>query len=612
MNSQQSIFRIFKNKLVGSPISSASAGEERLSKKRALAVFSSDALSSVAYATEETLNVLVFAGSAALIASMPISIAIVCLIMIVVSSYRQTIKEYPSGGGAYTVAKENLGEMAGLTAGAALLIDYVLTVAVSVAAGVDAITSAFPTLLDHKVALSIISISILTIGNLRGIRESAAIFALPTYAFIISLFVLLGVGLYKLVMGSFTHVPPPVLPIQHPLTLFLLLRAFSSGCTAVTGVEAISNGVPAFKYPESRNAALTLTIMAFILSTTFLGITFLSHFHGIIPSASETVLSQLARSIFGTTWFYFCVQFTTAGILILAANTSFADFPRLASLLAKDRYLPRQLASLGDRLVFSNGIVMLGGLSCLLIVIFRSSVTGLIPLYAVGVFLSFTLSQAGMVIHWLRDRSKGWMRSASINAFGCLVTALVTIVFAATKFLQGAWVIVFLIPLLIFLFFRINKHYLSVSKQLSLIGADPANFAGGIKHTVLVPISGVHKGVIGALRYAQSIAADVRAVYVEIDPATTLRLQEEWQRWGRGVPLVILKSPYRSIITPFLSYVDEVEDLQQDDIVTIVIPEFVTARWWEGLFHNQTAFLIRAALLFKHGKVVTSVRYHLD
>lgn len=551
------------------------------------------------------------AGSMALGHSIPIAVAIIGLLFIVVISYRQTIHAYSNGGGAYVVAHENLGEVAGLLAGAALLIDYVLTVAVSVAAGTAAITSAFPNLHANNVWICLAAITALTITNLRGIRESAGIFAVPTYAFILGILATLAVGVYKLITGSFTHIDPPQLAVQHPLTMFLLLRAFSSGCTAMTGVEAVSNGVPVFRHPEPRNASVTLLVMAGILAVMFFGITFLAHYHGIAPLHDETVLSQLARSIFGTTIPYYFIQFTTMSILFLAANTSYTGFPRLASLLAKDRYLPRQLASLGDRLVFSNGVVALGILAALLVVFFNANTHALIPLYAVGVFLSFSLSQAGMVRHWFKEKGRRWQSHALVNFVGGVLTSIVTVIFVVTKFSHGAWMVILFIPILIIMFLRVKRHYISVGRQLSLVGADPVEFAGNIKHTVLLPISGVHKGVLEALKYAQSIATDVRAVYVEIDQITTERLQEEWQKWGRGVPLVVLKSPYRSIMAPFLKYVDEVEEQQHDDVVTIIIPEFVTAKWWQQLLHNQTALLIRAALLFKRGKVVTSVRYHL-
>jgi len=541
-----------------------------------------------------------------------LSLAIVGLLFIVVISYRKTIYEYPTGGGSYYVSKENLGQTVSLVAAASLLIDYILTVAVSIASGIAAITSAFPSLSVHKEFLCLIAIFILTLGNLRGLRESAAIFMFPAYAFVFGVFSVLGVGLYKIITGELIQAAPPAIAVQDPFTLFLLLRAFSSGCTAMTGVEAIADGVPAFKPAESKNAVHTLLVMVFILAAMFLGITFLSYYNGIIPTPNETVLSQLSRSIFDRSFFYYFIQFTTMGILIFAANTSFADFPRLASILARDRFLPRQFATQGDKLVFSNGIIMLGVLSALLILMFKANTHALIPLYAVGVFLSFTLSQAGMVRHWIKEHTKGWQRNAMISFVGMVITSVVTLILFVTKFSHGAWVIMVAIPLFVLVFLKINQHYISTGKQLSLTGTDPAQFPQGLKHTVLLPISGLHKGVIQALSYAQSIATDVRAVYIELDPRATERLQEEWITWGRAVPLVVLRSPYRSIIGPLLRYVDEVEESQHDDIVTILIPEFVTAKWWQQLLHNQTALLIRAALIFKKGMVVTSVRYHLE
>ncbi|MBI3543600.1 MAG: APC family permease [Deltaproteobacteria bacterium] len=601
-----------KKLLVGTPIPSAEAHHQRLSKTRALATFSSDPLSSVAYATEEILLVLMLAGSAALYLAIPISLAIIGLLLIVVISYRQTIYAYPSGGGAYIVARENLGEMPGLAAAAALLTDYVLTVAVSVAAGIEALVSAFPRLAPHSQPICLAAIFILTVMNLRGLKESSTVFAIPTYAFVVGVFALLAVAAYKLSAGSFTHIDPPQLPVVHGLTLFLLLRAFSSGCTAMTGVEAVSNGIPVFKHPESRNAAITLMVMLCMLAVMFFGITFFAHYHGVVPNETETVLSQLTRSVVGTSPFYYYIQFTTMAILVLAANTSYADFPRLSSILAKDRYLPRQLMTQGDRLVFSNGVLALGLLASLLIVMFKASTHALIPLYAVGVFLSFTLSQAGMVRHWYLEKESGWIPKAVVNAVGCVLTGVVTVVFTVTKFVSGAWIITLAIPIIISIFRAINRHYLDVGKQLTLIGALPEHVGPKARHhVVILPMAGLHKGTIEALHYAQSISADVRAVYVEIDPAFTASLQENWLTWGEGVPLVVLKSPYRSILAPLLKYVDEVALAEQDEHVTVLVPEFVTARWWHNLLHNQTALLMRAALAFKEGVVVTSVRYHL-
>ncbi len=605
------MFKELKRTLVGLPIASTEADHQRLSKKRALAVFSSDALSSVAYATEAILYILVAAGGSALGLSIPISIAIIALLALVVTSYKETIHEYPGGGGAYTVARENLGETAGLLAGAALLVDYVLTVAVSVSAGVEALTSALPLLHENSVLICLIMVGIITLGNLRGLKESAAIFALPTYFFIGSMVVLLLSGFFKLWETGFQVMTPPVLPVTHQLTVFFILKAFSSGCTAMTGVEAISNGVPAFRYPGAKNASITLKIMAVILGVMFLGTSVLAHYFGIVPAASETVLSQIARAVFGRTYFYYIIQAATMLILVLAANTSYADFPRLASLLAKDRYLPRQLASLGDRLVFSNGILILGFFSSVLIILFQAETHALIPLYAVGVFLSFSLSQSGMVRHWMREQKKGWLKGAIINAVGGTVTTLVFIIFVVTKFSEGAWTVIVILPCLIFGFLRVHKHYLDVGRQLNLDRTSPELYKEPIRHTVILPISGIHRGVVEALRYAESIGSDVRAVYVEIDHAQTEIIQSEWTKWGRGIPLVVLKSPYRSVITPLLNYIDEIEGLMHDDLMTIIVPEFVAAKWWQQVLHNQTAMFIRTALIFKRGKIVTSVRYHL-
>lgn len=605
-----SFYQSVKRVLIGSPIPSAKADHQRLTKTRALATFSSDPLSSVAYATEEILLVLMTAGTAALHLSLPLALAIAGLLTLVVISYRQTLFAYPGGGGAYVVAKENLGRGPGLVAGAALLVDYVLTVAVSVAAGIAALTSAFPSLAEHRVGLSLLAIALLTTMNLRGIRESSTLFAFPTYAFVFAIFSMLVTAAYGLGSGSFIRVAPPDLPVEHGLTLFLLLRAFSSGCTALTGVEAISNGIPAFQKPESKNAAITLVIMASLSISMFLGITYFAHFHGIVPTADETVVSQLARSVFGNSTLYYVVQFTTMGILVLAANTSYADFPRLSSLLAIDRFLPRQLAIQGDRLVFSNGILLLSGVSGLLIVLFRADTHALIPLYCVGVFLSFTLSQSGMVKHWLSERRKGWIRYAIINGVGGAITGIVTLVFTVTKFSHGAWIIILLIPLLVILFTHIHRHYARVADQLRWTPtALPKAHLG--EHTVVLPVSGIHKGILEAANYARSISADVRALYVELEATSTPRLKQEWDQLEKDIPLVVLPSPYRSVLLPVLDYIDKVKAERMDTLVTVIVPEFVTARAWQSLLHNQTAFFLKAALLFKRGVVVTSVRYHL-
>ncbi len=600
-----------KKLFVGSPLATAQARHERLSRTSALAVFSSDALSSVAYATEEILLVLVLAGTAALSFSIPIGIAIALLIAVVVSSYRQTILAYPHGGGAYIVTKDNLGTLPALVAAGALLIDYVLTVAVSVAAGVAAITSAFPVLYDYRVALGVIFIAGIATVNLRGLRESGALFAVPTYLFVVSFAAMLAYGFVRWLFG-WEGVPAPAAGVpaemSQGLTVFLVLRAFASGCAALTGVEAVSDGVPAFRTPEARNARIVLSWLGIILVSLFMGITFLARHYQVVPRTEETVVSQLARLIFGGGLLYYEIQVVTMLILVFAANTAFADFPRLAYFLARDGFIPRQFGTRGDRLVFSNGILILGGLAALLILLFGGATHALIPLYAVGVFVSFTLSQASMVRRWLSRREAGWWWRWVFNAVGAGTTGLVMLVIAATKFSHGAWMVVLLIPLLVTLFMMIRRHYADVARQLSL-----DNYGGPppIQHSVLVLVGDLHRGVAAALRYAQTLSASAKAVYVELDPERTQKLEEKWGKFGLGVPLVVLTSPYRSLLTPFLDYVNHLLTVGENHVVTIVIPEFVPARWWQHLLHNQTALLIKGALLFRKGVVVVDVPFHL-
>jgi amino acid transporter len=670
-----------KRLLVGNPLRTEQASHERLSKKTALAVFSSDALSSTAYATEEILLVLAaavaFGQAIAFHYVVPISIGIAVLLVIVATSYRQTIHAYPSGGGAYIVAKENLGTTPGLIAGAALLVDYVLTVSVSIAAGVAAITSMvqgsrFSWLDDHKVLLCLIFIAFIAIANLRGVRESGALFAFPTYAFIVCFLFMIGYGIFQyFTFGAATTVlSGEDLKIAEgyeyqPITLFLILGAFSNGCAALTGIEAISNGVPAFKQPEARNASKTLVIMAVLLTTMFLGTSVMAYLYGIHPHRNETVISQFGRIIFAGsfTWFYYVVQITTALILVLAANTSFADFPRLASLLARDRFLPRQFANRGDKLVFSNGIVILAVFSGILVAAFGGDTSRLIPLYAVGVFLSFTLSQTGMVRHWLKERAEAraesdevrgrptevlrfnnksalatqplpdvqlaasetrpaafvndevtnsthWKKSILVNGLGATATFVVLCVFIITKFLHGAWIVVVVIPLLVLMFRSIHKHYAKVAKQLSTEGLEQLHT---IRNTVIVPVSGIHRGVINALQYAKSISPNgIKAVYVNFDEEATHKLQEKWEQWGSGVELVVLPSPYRSLKRPLLRYIERLRRKDSDDFVTVVLPEFIPARWWQQLLHNQSSLLLKGSLLFKKCVVVVSVPYHLE
>ncbi len=604
-------FERFKRLVLGDPLTNDMAVHERLPKWKALAVLSSDALSSVAYATEEILIPLSLFSLSAMAWSIPIGLAIGFLLVIITISYRQTIDAYPGGGGAYTVAKENLGTTAGLIAGASLLVDYVLTVAVSVAAGVENIVAAAPDLIGYKVLIGALVILIIMLLNLRGMAESASIFALPTYFFVGSILLLIVVGSVKVLAGDLAFSAPLVQEVYPAIPIFLLLRAFSSGCAALTGVEAIANGIPVFRQPSQKNAKTTMFWMSCILGSLFLGITFLSHIYHIVPREGETAVSLLARAVFGHHGFFYVIQGSTALILFLAANTSYADFPRLASLLAKDRFLPRQLSSQGDRLVFSNGILGLSLAAVCLLILFKGDTHLLIPLYALGVFLSFTLSQSGMVIHHLRYRQKGWMKSLVFNFVGAVTTLVVFLVIGITKFIHGAWMVVVLIPLLVVLFNEIHRHYLAIAKQLSFDSMDSKLTLDPLRHTAIVPVSGIHPGVMSALKYAISISNDVRACYVELEPEATERLKNEWKKWAPEIPFIVLKSPYRSIISPLIAYIDDVESVTHDELVTVIIPEFVTSKWYHQFLHNQTAIFLRAVLRFKRGKVITSVRYHL-
>ncbi len=608
-----------KRVVIGSPLETARQSHERLSKKVALAVFSSDALSSVAYATEEILHILVLGGLAALSLSLPVATAIAVLLFIVSFSYRQTIKAYPNGGGSYIVAKDNLGTFPSLTAGAGLLVGYVLTVAVSLSAGVSAIVSALPYLDPYRVPMALAFVALLTLANLRGLRESGLIFSVPTYAFLITIFTLLALGGYRYLAGDIVPVATEeqLRSLHAPsmaLGIVLMLRAFAAGCTALTGIEAISDGVPAFKRPEWVNARATLTVMAVLLTSMFLGITFLAQQYRALPPEPgnpETVLSQIGRGVFGGRGIpYGVLQAATAMILVLAANTAYADFPRLLSFLARDRFLPRQLGSLGDRLVFSNGIIVLAVAAGVLMVIFNATVTALIPLYAGGVFISFTLSQFGMVQRWRRLREPGWQQGMIVNGIGAVTTLGVAGVVIYQKFLLGAWILLILIPLIILMFLAIHRHYVNVAKQLSLEGLEPPP---PLRNTVIVPISTLHRGTVNALKYAEAIApGNVTAVHISMDPEQTRKIRERWERWGGNVPLVVLDSPYRSLVRPLLNYIEEVDSRWDNDMVTVILPEFVPARWWHNLLHNQTSLLIKGALLFRRNKVVTSVPYQLQ
>ncbi len=597
-----------KSFLIGSPIETVKEQHERLNKMMGLAVFSSDALSSVAYGPEEILLALMLGGTALLHSSVPIAIGIVVLIAIVATSYFQTIHAYPSGGGAYIVAKENLGTYPGLVAGSALLIDYVLTVAVSISSGIAALTSAFPATRAYTVTMCLVAIVLIMMINLRGVRESGAIFSIPVYIFIGGIFVLIAASFTK-----YMTVPPP--QFEHMkevsgniLPIFIILRAFASGCATLTGIEAVSNGVKAFRQPEARNAGVTLTWMAVILGVMTIGIAFFADHYHILPNSSETVLSQLTRTVFSKGTVYYTIQFSTTLILILAANTSFADFPRLSSIMSLDRYLPRQLSNRGDRLVFSNGILILGMLSIILIVIFRGDTHALIPLYAVGVFTAFTLSQAGMVKHWLAGKEKGRLKGIIINGVGTVTTAVVLLIIAVEKFNHGAWIVLIAIPALVYLTTRIHSHYLAVAEQLTVCPVKGDEFK---HHTVIIPISGIQMAVLNAIKYAKALSTDVSAVYVCLDAVETEKVKAKWDMQCMGVPLVVLESPYRSIIEPLVDFIEEIRTEYKDSVITVVLPEFVPSRWWHHLLHNQTALLIKGILLFKKGVVSTSVPFHL-
>ncbi|MFB2921517.1 MULTISPECIES: APC family permease [Aerosakkonema] len=611
-----SFFSQLKRFLVGESLPTSAHDEERLSKAAALAVLSSDALSSVAYATEEILLVLVTAGSAALVWSLPIAVAIVLLLGIVVLSYRQTIRAYPKGGGSYIVARENLGLIPGLVAGASLMIDYILTVTVSVSAGTAALTSAIPQLRSFTVELCLIFIFLIMVANLRGVRESGRLFMIPTYAFIFSIFILIGIGFYQQFTGQ---VPAnyPNIPAKESVSLFFVLNAFSRGCTALTGVEAISDGVLAFKRPEWKNARLTLLYMGEILGIMFLGITLLANAYRIVPQEGETVVSLLGRQILGEHHpFYYFIQIATLLILLLAANTSFADFPRLCYFLARDGFLPRQLALLGDRLVYSNGIYILSLFAAILIVVFKGQVNAIIPLYAVGVFTSFTLSQAGMVRHWFQEKTSGWRASALMNGIGAIATTVVLAVIVATKFLEGAWLVVVAIPLVVNLFLAIRRHYKYVAERLSIQGVAPRSYIRRPKaevatHPAVVVVGQLNRGTIQALEYARSIADEIVAVHVDIGTTDREKLQRRWQQLEADIPLVIVDSPYRSVIRTLVDFVSDFEDKHPGVLSTVIIPSFVTANWWEGILHNQTAIFLKAALRAHKSRVVTTVRYYL-
>ncbi|HET9914206.1 MAG TPA: APC family permease [Anaerolineales bacterium] len=619
--------------LIGRPLMTADAPHQTIGKAVGLAVFASDALSSTAYATQEILGVLIAVGTIAYGYVFPIAVAIVILLAIVTISYEQTIHAYPGGGGAYIVARDNLGELPAQTAGAALLTDYILTVAVSVSSGIAQIVSAYPDLFEYRVHLAVGSVLLIMLVNLRGVKESGTAFAIPTYFFLLVMAATVGVGLFRYFTGSLgTVIDPPELHLTNiatAITPFLLLHAFANGTTALTGVEAISNGITAFNEPRSRNAGITLIWMSLILGSLFLGISYLTGHMGAVFSEEETIISQLARTVYGGRGLpYIALIWGTTVILIMAANTAFADFPRLGALHAGDGFLPKQLTFRGSRLVYSNGIITLSIIASLLIILFQASVTRLIPLYAIGVFLSFTLSQTGMARRWWKighlkegeevvepgsilRYTKGWRFKMFVNGFGALCTAVVMVVFAVTKFREGAWIVLIITPILVTIFFTIHHHYKDLAAHLTLekFSGLPARHT---RHRVIMPVSGIHQGTLEALRYAKLLSEDVTAVHVSIDPAETEKVQKKWKIWGEGTRLIVVDSPFRLLVEPLLKYIEEVIDNRQpNETVTIVVPQFIPSKRWHNALHMRTANVLREELLSRPGVVVTDVPYQV-
>lgn len=618
--------------LIGRPLATADAPQQTIGKLIGLAVFSSDAMSSVAYGPQEMMLILGAAGAGALHLAFPIVLGIAVLLLILTFSYEQTIHAYPGGGGAYIVARDNLGELPAQTAGAALLTDYILTVAVSISSGVAQLVSAYPALYPNRVIIAVGLILLTMLINLRGVKESGVTFAIPTYFFLILIFATVITGFVRYLSGTLGMVVnPPSLgtDLLQPISAFLILRAFANGTTSLTGVEAISNGITAFREPRSTNAGKTLLWMAGILGTLLLGITFLSTKIGALPAESETIISQLVRTIYnGRGLIYLLTISATTVILVMAANTAFADFPRLGALHAGDGFLPRQLTFRGSRLVYSSGIILLATIASLLVIGFQASVTKLIPLYAIGVFLSFTLSQTGMARRWWKSGhlkpgeeivepgstvrfDKGWVHKMIINGFGAVSTAVVAIIFSVTKFRDGAWVVILLTPLLVTIFFSIHHHYKNLAKQLSLENNPRQSIIS--RNRVIMPISGVHSGTLAALRFASTLSDDVTAVHISIDPKETAKLEAKWEIWGEGFRLVVLNSPYRLFLEPLLEYIANISAIQSpNEIITIVVPQFIPKHWWTNFLHTRTAETLRKALLHRKNIIITEVPFQVE
>ena len=621
--------------LIGRPLSTADAPHQTIGKILGLAVFSSDAMSSVAYAPQEILIILAAAGATAFHLSVPIALGICALLAVLIFSYEQTIHAYPNGGGSFIVARDNIGAVPAQVAAAALLTDYILTVSVSISSGVAQLISAFPALESFKVIIAIAFVLLIMMVNLRGVKESGITFAIPTYFFLIMMYINVIIGFIRLIAGTLGMVDSPPMDVLlaettlQPITLFLILKAFASGTTAVTGVEAISDGITAFKEPRSKNAGTTLIIMALILGSLMFSITYLGNIVGVMPSEEETVISQLARTILGGRGLLYLGTITaTTVILVMAANTAFADFPRLSAIAAADGYLPRQLTYRGSRLVYSRGIAALAIVAIILIIVFQASVTRLIPLYAVGVFLSFTVSQSGMARRWWKSgklkpgeeivekgstlkHDPAWMYKMVVNGFGAFVTFIVMIIFAVTKFIDGAWIVVILIPSLVFVFSAIHRHYKNLASDLSLDNYNPPTRI--VHQRVLLLVSGVHKGTLAALRYAKTLSSDITAVHVSIDPNETARTQEKWELWGEGYRLVVIESPYRLFIEPLLEYVEEIDkNRKANEIISIIVPQFIPRHSITNALHANTAETLRKVLLSRKDIVIMEVPYQVD
>ena len=603
--------------LIGRRLQTEAEAEERVGVETGLPILASDNVSSSAYATEEAMRILAVAGAAALALTMPIAIAVTCVLAIVVLSESRVIRAYPNGGGSYLVARENHGIIAGLVAASALLIDYVLTVAVSAAAGVAAISSFLPELHEHRVLVGLAFIAVLALANLRGVREAGLLFAAPTYAYVVAMLGLLGFGFFRIATGDIPAAVTPPDPFDRTgttaLSVLLVLRAFASGSVGLTGSEAVANGVPSFKRPETRNAVITLLLMGTIFATIFLGLTYLATRIGIAPDRSEleTVNSMITRSVVGdASPYYYFVQITTALILMLAANTGFTGFPRLASVLANDRFMPRHFADVGSRLAFNTGILALAVVAGGILAAFGGSVNALVPLYTIGVFLAFTLSQSGLVRRWWRLRNSGWRLSMVINSLGAVVTGTVLVVVAVTKFQLGAWMVLLLLPLLVSLLYFINRHYATVQDALVLTGSEQQLPRLGAP-VVIVPIARLDRAALQALAFARSVSPHVKAVHVSGSRASAEEFRRRWQRLNTEIDLDVVESPYRSLMAPLLKYIDAI-DKSDDRPITVVLSEFVPRHWWEWLLHSQTAMRLKASLLFRPNTIVIDVPYHFQ